>query len=160
MTAPHLVVFDCVVFAQALINRRGPAAFCVEQVFRGRLHLHISPYILDEIREIPYKIPVRFGITIDRAAELADQMKFVATVVDDAPVVYTHPIDPDDSAYVNLAIATNSKLIISRDRHLLNLMDSNRPEGRQFHSLFPKLIVTTPDAFAKQLREEERQGQT
>src|SRR5258705_493398 len=85
-----------------------------------------------------------------------DVGKRIATIVEDAPPIYTHPIDPDDSIYINLAVATQSMLIISRDRHLLNLMDVQRSEGKSFHSLFPQLVIMPPDVFAQQLREEER----
>jgi predicted nucleic acid-binding protein len=89
---------------------------------------------------------------------LADEISAIATIVDSAPPIYTHPTDPDDSAYVNLALATESKLIISRDRHLLNLMDARRVEGRSFRKLFPELVILPPHEFARQLREEEREG--
>lgn len=73
------------------------------------------------------------------------------------PPLYTHPFDPDDSHYVNLAVATNSRLIVSRDRHLLNLMDRGRTEARDFMMLFPTLTVTTPDALCEQLKKDDQQ---
>ena len=86
--------------------------------------------------------------------------KFVAigTIVDDAQPLYAHPIDPADSEYVNLALAADAKLIVSRDKHLLNLMDIQRPESKQFRTFFPQLIIISPDAFAMQLREEEQRA--
>jgi len=152
----HRAVFDCVVFAQALISTNGPAAECIERVRRKRVVLFASASILREIRELPYKISPRHGVTVEQAEQLANEVTRIATIVEDAPPIYTHPIDPDDSIYINLAVATQSMLIISRDRHLLNLMDVQRSEGKSFHSLFPQLVIMPPDVFAQQLREEER----
>lgn len=154
MRPRHYAVYDCVVFAQALINPNGLAAECVEQAHRGRVRLFISPYVLHEIRELPSKIPPKYGVTPEQAGELADEIVTFATVVNDAPPIYTHPHDPDDSHYIDLAVATHSKLIISRDRHLLNLMDPLRTEAREFRQRFPDLIVLPPDTFARQLRRE------
>jgi putative PIN family toxin of toxin-antitoxin system len=151
---PHNAVYDCVIFAQALINPSGPAAECVDQARGGRVRLYVSPYVLDEIRELPPKILAKYAVTQDQAAELADEIVTFATVVTDAPTIYTHPHDPHDSHYIDLAVATHSKLIVSRDRHLLNLMDQQRPEAREFRRRFPDLIVLPPDTFARQLRQE------
>jgi putative PIN family toxin of toxin-antitoxin system len=152
----HRVVFDCVVFAQALISTNGPAAECIERVRRKRVILFASASILNEIRELPYKISPRHGVTIEQAEQLATEISRIATIVEDAPPIYTHPIDPDDSIYINLAVYTESTLIVSRDRHLLNLMDVRRSEGKDFHSLFPQLVIMPPHVFVQQLREEER----
>lgn len=62
---PHRAVFDYVVFAQALISPNGPAASCIEHVRRNRVVLFASSYIIQEIRELPLKIPRRYGITIE-----------------------------------------------------------------------------------------------
>ena len=152
----HRAVFDCVVFAQALISTNGPAAECIERVRRKQVALFASTSILTEIRELPYKISPHHGVTVDQAEQLAREVTRIATIVDDAPTIYTHPVDPDDSMYINLAVATQSKLIISRDRHLLNLMDVRRTEGKDFHLLFPQLVIMPPHVFAQQLRKEER----
>jgi hypothetical protein len=52
---------------------------------------------------------------------------------------------------VNLAIATNSRLIVSRDKHLLNLMDVSRSESRDFLSRFPFLRVIEPQTLLGEL---------
>jgi predicted nucleic acid-binding protein len=57
------------------------------------------------------------------------------------PEIYRNPFDPDDSHYVNLAVASNARLITSHDGDLLNLMDESRPEGRDFRRRFPDLQI-------------------
>jgi putative PIN family toxin of toxin-antitoxin system len=156
LSNPEKVVFDCPVFAQALINPRGPAAACLTHVQRGRLVLFVSDYVLQEIRELPYKLRAQLGVTSDRVERLIEDLAKYAHHVGDVPPLYTHPIDPDDSHYVNLAVATKSKLIVTRDRHLLNLMDEARREAREFMERCPGLVVITPDVLVYQLRNDEQ----
>ncbi|HMD53414.1 MAG TPA: putative toxin-antitoxin system toxin component, PIN family [Phycisphaerae bacterium] len=152
--APRRVVYDCVVFAQALINPNGPAGECVKRAQAGQISLFVSDYLVREIIELYSRIPARYGVTRRQINDLADQVSLFGTFVWPVPSVYTHPIDPDDSPYVDLAMAANARIIVSRDRHLLNLMDQAKPEGREFKRLFPTIMVVTPDAFAMQLRAE------
>jgi putative PIN family toxin of toxin-antitoxin system len=156
LTNPEKVAFDCPVFAQALINPRGPAAACLAHAQRGRLLLFVSDYMLQEIRELPHKLRPQLGVTSGTVERLIDDLAKYAQPVGGVPPLYTHPIDPDDSHYINLAIATKSKLIVTRDRHLLNLMDDRRKEANDFKYRFPDLMVITPDALTELLRKEEQ----
>jgi len=67
-----------------------------------------------------------------------------AEMVDAVPPRYLHPIDPDDSHYIDLALAANAKLIVSWDNHLLSLTDDNVPAGQDFRSRFPELMILSP----------------
>ena len=153
---PRHVVYDCVVFAQALISPGGPAGECVNLAREGKVRLFVSEYLVTEIRELDGKIPAKYGVTHQQVNELADQVILFGTFFSEVPSVYRHPHDPDDSHYVDLAVATNSALIVSRDRHLLNLMDDLRPEARDFKSRFPSLSVLAPEVFVQQLRAEAK----
>src|ERR1041385_7648011 len=142
----HQVVFDCVVYGQALINARGPAAECIEQARQGRVRLYISDFILTEIRELPAKIRSKH-VSFAQAERLITALMEFTVLVKDVPVVYTHPVDPEDSAYINLALVTESKLIISRDHHLLGMMDSDAPWAVEFRQRFPQLMILPPHTF-------------
>ncbi len=148
---PPRVVFDCVVFTQALINPNGPAGGCVKAAESGACIVHLSAFVLQEIRELPGKLPLRHAITTDRVERFISQIRQYAIVVTDVPERFDHPSDPKDSAYINLALATNSELVVSRDRHLLMLMDPATPEGRLFKQRFPELRVLRPVEFLRQL---------
>jgi putative PIN family toxin of toxin-antitoxin system len=152
----HHVVYDCVVFAQALINPGGPSGSCVDRARQGEVQLFVSEYTIGEIRELDRKIPSRYGVTRQQLDDLADQVILFGTFVSVVPSVYLHPHDPDDSHYVDLAIATNSTLIVSRDRHLLNLMDASRSDGKEFKDRFPDLTILTPENLIQQLLAQER----
>ena len=72
-------------------------------------------------------------------------------IVSNVTPTYVHPIDPDDSHYIDLALAAGASLITSRDRHLLNLMD-RAPEGAEFHRRFPFLDIVTPEALLSRIQ--------
>jgi predicted nucleic acid-binding protein len=60
------------------------------------------------------------------------------------PPIFEYPRDPDDAHYVDLAIAADAKLIVSRDNDLLSLRDPATVAGQDFLSRFPLLLILTP----------------
>jgi predicted nucleic acid-binding protein len=127
----------------------------VNRARRGEVLLFVSDYLVREIRELEQKIPARYGVTPRQVNDLADQVILFGTFISDILSVYRHPHDPDDSHYVDLAIATNSTLIVSRDRHLLNLMDESRSDGKDFKQRFPDLEIMTPENLLQKIRIEQ-----
>jgi predicted nucleic acid-binding protein len=119
------------------------------------VRLFVSEYVIDEIRALDGKIPAKYAVTQAQINELADQVSLFGIFVVSVPSVYTHSTDPADSHYVDLAAATDSSLIVSRDRHLLNLMDEKRDDAKDFRLRFPQILIVTPDVFARTLRDEE-----
>lgn len=152
-TTPR-VVYNCNIYVQALINLNGPASRCVETAREGNALLFVSPFVMAEIREIHEKLPAKYGVSAEQTDELARYVASFATIISDIPDTYLHPFDPDDSHYVNLAAKTESRLIVSRDRHLFNLMDNSRPEGLVFQSQFPSLRIIDPVEFLRALDEQ------
>jgi putative PIN family toxin of toxin-antitoxin system len=146
------VVLDGNIFVQALINLNGPAGQCVQKARDGEVALFVSPFVLAEIREIHLKIPAKYGVTVEQTEELAQAVAMFATVLADVPEIYRHPYDPDDSAYVNLALKADARLIVSRDRHLLMLADGARKEGQEFQARFPSLRIIDPVQVLRELQ--------
>jgi putative PIN family toxin of toxin-antitoxin system len=146
---PPRVVFDCVIFAQALINPKGPAGDCLKAAESTECLLHVSAFVLQEIRELPSKLPLRYGITAERVEMLIKQVHEYAETVIEVPEQFKHPTDPKDAGYINLALGTNSELVVSRDRHLLVLMDVSTPEGQSFQRRFPQLRIVRPVEFLR-----------
>lgn len=91
-STPTSIVFDCMIYAQAMISRTGPSAACVDHVRSGQLHLVWSDYVLREIRELPSKLPARFKLTSERVeafiSDIAPYAEHIASVVE----VYEKPV--------------------------------------------------------------------
>ena len=145
------VVYDCNIYVQALINIGGPAGRCVEKALAGDVELFITPFILDEIRESYQKIPAKYGVTREQTAKLAIGVAAIATNIINVPAVFTYDRDPDDAHYVNVALAADAKLVVSRDRDLLDLMDEKRQEALDFKSRFPGLRILEPVQFLQEI---------
>jgi predicted nucleic acid-binding protein len=90
-------------------------------------------------------------VTVERTETLIENLLKVAVVSQTIPERFTYARDPDDGHYVNLALATGSNLIISRDKDLLSLMDPTRPEGKDFQVRFPALRILDPVTFLREL---------
>ncbi len=138
------VVFDCTIFAQALININGPSGKCLTAAQQGQVQLFITDYVLQEIRELPDKIPTKLDVTPDRVDRLIHELAKYTKLVKGVPPIFSYDRDPDDAHYINLALATNSKYVVSRDNDLLDLMDASRPEGSRFRLQFPSLDIINP----------------
>ena len=72
-------------------------------------------------------------------------------MLDVIPETYRLERDPDDSLYINLAIAADAQLIVSRDHDLLSLMDLASETGSDFHKRFPTIRILTPPAFLAEI---------
>ena len=153
---PPRVVFNCNVYLQAMISPNGPAARCLELARQGAMKVVVSDYVLAEIRDLPndHKVAAKFQLTVEKAERFVVALVRFAEHLGMPPDNYQHPFDPDDSHYVNLAIASNANPIVSRDRHLLNLMDPARPEGRDFLALYPAIRIMDPVAFLRWINHE------
>ncbi len=145
------VVFDCVIFAQALINDAGPAGACLELARVGRFSLYWSDYVQSEICELPSKVPARFAVTGERVQAFIEDVGTFAHLVSAVPARYENPFDADDSHYVDLALASGATLISSRDQHLLKLMNESIPEGVDFRTRFPQLRIVTPEVLLQSI---------
>ena len=146
MNSPERVVFDCNIFFQALISPAGPAGKALDAVAEGRCLLFVSEFVIDELKDITSRphLVARFNLTAERVAFFLDSIAEIATTLDDVPAVFEFPRDPKDAHYVDLAIAAQAKLIVSRDLDLLSLNDPLTPEGCDFRVRFPNLQILTP----------------
>ena len=141
--------FDCNVFLQALGNPDGPAGRCVQLAITGRVKLHISVQVLDEIRDVTSrpKLIQKFKLRIERVNNLLDSLPQIAALVNFVPEMWKYDRDPDDAHYVNLALASGARLIVSRDKDLLDLMNGSDPQSRQLMTEHPAFRVLTPPQF-------------
>jgi putative PIN family toxin of toxin-antitoxin system len=156
MNEPERVVFDCNVYFQAIISQRGPAYRLLHCVTEGHLALYASEYVLAELQELTTDARIAKKYRLEKALleEFFAAIRQVALIIEDVPQVFDFTRDPDDAHYVDLAIAAQAKLIVSRDRDLLSLNDDTTLEGRDFKRRFPDLEILTPTELLRALREE------
>lgn len=146
MTTPERVVFDCNVFFQALTSPRGPARRLLGNAASGELTLFVSAPTLDELADVASRprLVEKYGLEPAVVADFIAHIRSFSTFLDSIPHVFDFPRDPQDAHYVDLAVAADAKLIVSRDKDLLSLRDLATADGRDFHARFPGLLVLTP----------------
>ena len=141
-----VAVFDCNVYAQAILNRNGPAGALVAAAGRGTFRLAVSDAVLREVDQLRHKFPARSGVRATRVdAFLAELIRFTERV-GVVPPVFAFTRDSDDAVYVDLAVATGADYLVTRDKDLLDL-SADTPDGRAFAARFPTLRVVDPVAF-------------
>jgi putative PIN family toxin of toxin-antitoxin system len=155
MTTGVRVVFDCNTFLQAMSAPRGPAGRCVQLAIDEKVSLFISPSVMEELREVTGrpKVVAKLKLVTKRVEEFFEAIEIAATLLEGFPEVFAYRRDPDDAHYVNLALAADAKLIVSRDNDLLDLMDSSKPEATEFQKMCPELRILNPVAFLRELGE-------
>jgi putative PIN family toxin of toxin-antitoxin system len=153
MTAATRVVFDCNTFLQALSAPEGPAGQCVQLAFDGKVSLFVSSLVLEELREVTSrpKVITKLRLVAGRIDEFLDTIEIAATLLANIPDVFSYKRDPDDAHYVNLALAADARLIVSRDRDLLDLMDSTKPEAAEFQRHYPRLRILNPVGLLREM---------
>ena len=145
-------VFDGMVFLQAVGSRTGPAAACLSLVEQKHVKLLVSAEILEEVRDILYRPGVRKGfptLTDEIVDEFIDHVVDLAHAIEQVPVAYRLDRDPDDECYLNLAIAAQAPLLVSRDKDLLDLMKDDA-----FRKAYPTLAIVDPPSFLAHVRAE------
>jgi putative PIN family toxin of toxin-antitoxin system len=146
MNHAERVVFDCNVFFQALISPSGPAGLALDAVVDGKCELFISDFIFEEIKAVTSRpqLAARFRLAPERIDLYIEFITGIATTLAEVPAKFSFPRDPMDAHYVDLAIAAQAKLIVSRDKDLLSLADDASPEGQSFKQQFPDIEILTP----------------
>jgi putative PIN family toxin of toxin-antitoxin system len=154
MSERRRVVFDCNTLLQALGSPKGPAGECVQLALSGEVDLFLSPVVIAELRDVASrpKVVRKLSLTPERLGEFVEAIELAATLVEGFSEPFVYSRDPDDAHYVNLALAVDAKLIVTRDADLLDLMDSSREEGRDFLARFPALRILVPPAFLNEVR--------
>ena len=151
-------VFDCNVFFQALINRLGPAGRCVSAAIDGRVELYCSARIFAELTEVatrPQLRPRFAALTDDRTRLLIESIECVAVFVENVPEVFALEREPDDAHYVNLAIVTGAKYVVSRDKDLTDLSDPSTEAGRDFRRRSLTIEIIEPQDLLKRLEQSQ-----
>jgi putative PIN family toxin of toxin-antitoxin system len=146
-------VFDTTTLLQAATSRNGPAAACLAFVDDGHVKLYVSTITLDEIREVLNRPDTRKSfakkLTDESVLDFLDHLVDKGHMIEDVPRVYQYKRDPDDEPFLDLAIATQTPFIVSRDNDLLDLMKDD-----DFRKAYPALAIVDPPSFLAYVRAE------
>jgi uncharacterized protein len=152
---PH-VVFDCNVFVQAIANEESAAARALELLDEDAITLFISDAVLSEIQDVlsrPYIRQLMPNITDERVDALLRRLKREAVHIKNVPEEFRYERDPKDERYVNLAIITNARYLVSKDKDLLDLVDPSVKGSESFRTRYPMLRILKPIDFLKEIGE-------
>ncbi len=151
------VVFDCNIYLQALARKDGPAARCVELAIAASFDLVVTDETIAEFHRVTSRPKVRkkFLLATDEdIRKFADRVFSVATRIESVPEVFNLKRDPEDSKYINLAVAAHAKFIVSRDNDLLDLMTGTDEDAETFRKTCPDLAILDPVAFLNTIQPE------
>ncbi len=142
-------VFDCVIFLQAAISEASPAFACFRLVEEGRVVLCLSPDFLTEVREVLARPRLRAKfrrLTLERIDAFLANIQAKAVMADEVPRVISHPRDPDDEPYLNLALPASASFLVSRDNDLLDL-----GKDADFARDHPGITILDPVSFLQRM---------
>lgn len=151
------VVFDCNLFLQAAISSGGPAAACMELVDEGAVTLVISPSVLAEARDVLTrpKLARKFAsLSPEYVERFLANVEARAELMHEVPHAIALPRDPKDEPYINLAIASGARYLVTRDKDLLDLMGD---QALRQHA--PTLSILDPVALLQELALERQREQ-
>lgn len=141
------VVFDCMVYVQATVSEKSPAAALLRHVESGAITVYLSREVVEEVKDVlsrpklRAKMPNINDVTVDA---LFKRLGRIAVFVRPIPKVFTYTRDPKDEKYINLAVAADAQYIASRDTDLLDLMTGHTDECKEFRQRFRPLKVVDP----------------
>ena len=153
--SPVRVVYDCVVFLQGAGRRNSASRKCLDLVDSGTVQLCLSPEVLAEIDDVLHrpellrKFPL---IKTEDSQSLLRTARGKSLLLSTVARVFHLPRDPDDEAYIDLAVAADAKYLVTwNERHLTYLMQQNTPEGVDFCRRFPGLKIVDPPRFLREI---------
>jgi len=87
---------------------------------RERGTIALSNAVYDEIREVLSRPKFAAALSQDRQQEILELLSAAAIWAESDIRIVDCP-DPDDNKYLELAVSSGASIIISSDRHLLNM---------------------------------------
>lgn len=112
------IVLDTNVFISGIFFS-GPPAQILKAWKDKKIRIVLSKEILDEYQRVAKELSAKFpSVDIEPIIEL---LTIYGEVVETTGVSVTVCEDPDDNMFLECAIASNSKIIVSGDNHLLKI---------------------------------------
>jgi putative PIN family toxin of toxin-antitoxin system len=118
------VVLDTNIFVSSLLSKAGSPAMVIDTWRAGQYLLVISPSIISEIKRVVETPEIRknYGLSHNEIERLILLLEKDAIVVPGlSAVAGAIPKDPADEMFLAAALDAKADLIVSGDRHLLDL---------------------------------------
>ncbi len=96
----------------------GPPGQIMERSAQGDLQLILSPALIDELREVLRR---KFGFSDAAVYQAETLLRRISTLVEPQQTVTLISADPQDNRVLEAALAGDADVIVSGDRHLLDL---------------------------------------
>ncbi len=141
------VVFDCMIYLQAAAKPLGPAAALLELVEESQIELCVSHPTLNELRDVLNRPILRKkfpSLTDELVTAFIKRVHECSVLVDNVPEVFAFERDPKDAKYIDLALASQSKYLVSRDKDLLDLREHGSPLGSLLEGLGTHFSIVDP----------------
>lgn len=149
------IVFDCMVFLQALISKESIAFRLFKYLDENAFTLFVSNEILDEINDVlnrPYIRAKNAQIADESVGIFLERVLKKAVLLKKVPAYFELARDPKDEKYVNLAVEAEADYIVTRDNDLLDLMTGIDTQSKEFRQRFRPMKIVEPIEFLKIIR--------
>lgn len=118
------VVIDANVLVSALLSRRGAPALVLKAWKDRQFVLVTSESAIRELRRVLWELYASGKYTLTKK-QIFQLIRFLRSdgirVVNGEQAKGVIPQDPDDEKFLSIAVTGNAQVIISGDKHLLNL---------------------------------------
>ena len=139
------VVLDTNVLVSSVISQKGAPFFLMEAWQKSRFLLITSETIIEEMQRVLSRPRIQgsFSITNDQILRFTSTLKKEAILAfGNADAGGAVPDDPSDEKFLVAALNGNAKIIVSGDKHLLNLKE------------YQGIAILTPRQFLDRLEQE------
>lgn len=122
MKAPRKVVVDTNVFVSSFLSPTGPPRKIVDLWHDGKIRLCLCAEIVEEYIEVLLRMGFADRDDLKDLLELIRSRNGIDFVAIDG-ALRAIPSDPADDKFVECAVASGARFIVSGDRHLLRLRE-------------------------------------
>jgi uncharacterized protein len=132
------IVLDTNVFISGIFFS-GPPSRILQAWRDSKIQIILSKEILEEYQRVAEELSLKFpAVDIDQIIEL---FTIYGDFYETKNILVSVCEDPDDRKFITCAIASNCKLIVSGDKHLLNItgyQDISVLKPREFMDMYMK----------------------
>ena len=133
---PEHVVLDTNIYISAVFWEGNPYKI-IQKAINQEIAVYISQAIIAEIKRV---LSRDFGFDAQEIDDVIDARGYFAHLAWPKEIVDVVKEDPDDNQILSCALASDSLLIVTQDRHLLKL------------GTFREILILPPDGFLERFR--------